>query len=177
MSSTHRKSASNKKASRPNLHSAKNSGFDQQHKGSIGEGICEVSDDEKMKSLSKVLDEAEAEEANDNEFVKYSLMQMDDRAHFLPLLPFDSDTQIIHNVISTHTMADFLRSGGVVSGVQTSFIIVDCRFPFEFQGGHIKGALNICSPEDLRPKFFYDASIINAHLTSRTILIFHCEHS
>ena len=64
-------------------------------------------------------------------------MQVDDTPHFLPMLPFDSDKQTIHNVISTHTLADFLRSKGVVRGMQTKFIIVDCRFPFEFQGGHI----------------------------------------
>lgn len=55
LSSTHRKSVkdhSNAKAHRPNLHSVKLSGFDHQHKGSIGEGICKVSDDDKMQSLS-----------------------------------------------------------------------------------------------------------------------------
>lgn len=83
-----------------------------------------------MKSLSKVLDEAEAEDQSN--FVKYGLMQVEDTAQFLPMLPFDSDKQIIHNVITTHTLADFLRGQGVVCGMQTAFLIVDCRFPFEF---------------------------------------------
>lgn len=40
----------------------------------IGEGICEVSD-EKMQSLSKVLDEVE-----ETDFVDYGSMQPDDAA-------------------------------------------------------------------------------------------------
>lgn len=111
----------------------------------IGEGICEVSD-EKMQSLSKVLDEVE-----DTDFVDYTLMQADDSARFLPVLPFDTDKQSVHNVISSSSLAAFLNNQGTVNGVRRQFIIIDCRFPFEYQGGHIKGALNISSPDDLKP--------------------------
>jgi mannitol/fructose-specific phosphotransferase system IIA component len=70
----------------------------------IGEGICEVSD-EKMQSLSKVLDEVE-----EKDFVNYRLMQADDAAQFLPVLPFDTDKQSVHNVISSNTLAAFLNN-------------------------------------------------------------------
>lgn len=64
-------------------------------------------------------------------------MQEDDSPFFLSLLPFDNDKQTVHNVISTRTCADFLRSAGVIGGVKRNYIIIDCRFPFEFEGGHI----------------------------------------
>ena len=93
------------------------------------------------------------------------------------MLPFDTDKQSVHNVITSSTLATFLRSQGTIDGVGRKFIIVDCRFPFEFQGGHIKGALNINTPDELRPQFFQESATINDHLSERTILIFHCEHS
>jgi len=34
------------------------------------------------------------------------------------------------------------------------FLIVDCRYDYEYQGGHIKGAINITSPELLEELFF-----------------------
>ena len=33
------------------------------------------------------------------------------------------------------------------------YIIVDCRWDYEYQGGHIKGALNIDNVSDLEHKF------------------------
>lgn len=125
-----------------------------------------------MESLSKVLDEVEAQEQ-----VDFSQMQPDDRGHFLTVQPFNNDRQSTHNVISSHTLAQFLREGGILRGERRQFLIIDCRFPFEFEGGHIHGAVNICSPEDLRPRFFENPTLINAHLKARTILILHCEHS
>ena len=57
-------------------------------------------------------------------------------------------------MISTKTCADFLKNGGILEGVKRNYIVIDCRFPFEFEGGHIIGAINICDPKDLMPKFF-----------------------
>jgi rhodanese-related sulfurtransferase len=33
-------------------------------------------------------------------------------------------------------------------------MVIDCRFDYEYKGGHIKGAVNIRSPEELERTFF-----------------------
>lgn len=54
------------------------------------------------------------------------------------------------------------------------YIIIDCRFNYEFNGGHIIDAINISTKEDLEQKF-----IVNDQLspTKKRLLIFHCEFS
>ncbi|XP_050313133.1 M-phase inducer phosphatase-like [Anthonomus grandis grandis] len=50
-----------------------------------------------------------------------------------------------------------------------SFKIIDCRYPYEYNGGHIKGAINIYTHEDC-------SSLLEAS-DKPSILIFHCEFS
>ncbi|EPX74978.1 M phase inducer phosphatase Cdc25 [Schizosaccharomyces octosporus yFS286] len=50
-------------------------------------------------------------------------------------------------------------------------IIVDCRFEYEYLGGHIANAINLNSKQAVVETFF------NKPLVRRTALIFHCEHS
>ncbi|XP_069140150.1 M-phase inducer phosphatase-like [Argopecten irradians] len=73
--------------------------------------------------------------------------------------------------ITPETMADVLA--GRYDDVISSYRIIDCRYPYEYEGGHIKEAENLFTRDD-----------IHDLLTSRTcsddgkhILIFHCEFS
>lgn len=50
-------------------------------------------------------------------------------------------------------------------------IIVDCRFNYEYQGGHVDGAININTTEALEKEFFTEPR------TGNTLVIFHCEFS
>lgn len=52
------------------------------------------------------------------------------------------------------------------------YIIVDCRFEYEYKGGHIDGAININSMQCL-----YEKLISNVSIGERVLLIFHCEYS
>lgn len=50
-------------------------------------------------------------------------------------------------------------------------MIIDCRFEYEYDGGHINGAIN-----------YNDKELLSSHLfqtpmSGRTLLIFHCEYS
>lgn len=50
-------------------------------------------------------------------------------------------------------------------------MVIDCRFEYEYEGGHINGAIN-----------YNDKDLLSTHLfrnpmTGRTLLIFHCEYS
>jgi M-phase inducer tyrosine phosphatase len=48
--------------------------------------------------------------------------------------------------------------------------IIDCRYGYEYAGGHIRGAVNANSPETLIDGFF-------ARPTAHAVMIFHCEFS
>lgn len=62
------------------------------------------------------------------------------------------------------------------------FKILDCRYPYEYKGGHIKTAENISNEIDLFNRFF-DPETASSEtpnqfpLDNNTVLIFHCEFS
>jgi len=61
------------------------------------------------------------------------------------------------------------------SHVVDSYTVVDCRYPYEYVGGHIKGAVNIWDKDTLLDRFF--SSPEHPCEDKRSILIFHCEFS
>uniref|UniRef100_A0A915PVG7 protein-tyrosine-phosphatase n=1 Tax=Setaria digitata TaxID=48799 RepID=A0A915PVG7_9BILA len=56
------------------------------------------------------------------------------------------------------------------------YTLVDCRYPYEYDGGHIKGALNIYDPAVLENTFFPKCSIKFKNICQK-IPIFYCEYS
>lgn len=50
-------------------------------------------------------------------------------------------------------------------------MIIDCRFEYEFDGGHINGAVNYNDKELITSQLF------ETSLPGKTLLIFHCEYS
>ncbi|XP_020802821.1 cdc25-like protein phosphatase twine [Drosophila serrata] len=80
--------------------------------------------------------------------------------------------------ISSDTLArlmqgEFAKELGPGGGYQ----IIDCRYPFEFDAGHIRGAWNIYSFDQIRKTF---PSIIEENqekAAQRLIYIFYCEFS
>eukprot|EP00118_Oscarella_pearsei_P000150 m.4321 g.4321 ORF g.4321 m.4321 type:complete len:569 (+) comp10540_c0_seq1:101-1807(+) len=57
-----------------------------------------------------------------------------------------------------------------------SYYIIDCRFPFEFSGGHIMGAKNLYTPDQV-DSFFLKAPLHLEDDDRRCIIVFHCEFS
>ncbi|KAM9354396.1 M-phase inducer phosphatase 2 [Pholidichthys leucotaenia] len=55
-------------------------------------------------------------------------------------------------------------------------IVIDCRYPYEFEGGHIKGALNL-HQEDQVEDFLLKSPIVPSCPDKRIVIIFHCEFS
>ncbi|XP_068922179.1 M-phase inducer phosphatase 2 isoform X3 [Petaurus breviceps papuanus] len=75
--------------------------------------------------------------------------------------------------ISPETMVAVLT--GKFSNIVEKCVILDCRYPYEFEGGHIKGAVNLPLEQDAE-----NFLLLNPILPSedkRVILIFHCEFS
>ncbi|XP_052873230.1 M-phase inducer phosphatase-like [Anopheles cruzii] len=89
--------------------------------------------------------------------------------------------------ISDETMARLLH--GEFGQQVASYEIIDCRFPYEFDGGHIRGAKNLYTREQITKQLLdqrkpeQPATIGEPHgqgsggATRRHILVFHCEFS
>lgn len=60
---------------------------------------------------------------------------------------------------------------GQYSAHYDKILVVDCRFEYEYEGGHIESALNYNDKELLANELF------GATTSPRTLLIFHCEYS
>lgn len=54
------------------------------------------------------------------------------------------------------------------------YYIIDCRFNYEFEGGHIKTAVNMPTMSDVVP-YFIDSALHKYH--KKPVIIFHCEFS
>lgn len=80
--------------------------------------------------------------------------------------------------ISAETLCSLIR--GEFKDKVSDFKIVDCRYPYEYEAGHIEGALNLYN-KDMIEKFLLDtrtnAPSIEPDHHKRSIIIFHCEFS
>lgn len=57
-----------------------------------------------------------------------------------------------------------------------SYKVIDCRYPYEFEGGHICGALNLYTHEQILEELVTKLET-PVDGTKRNILVFHCEFS
>ncbi|KAI9014172.1 Rhodanese-like domain-containing protein [Hyaloraphidium curvatum] len=86
----------------------------------------------------------------------------------LPYIPTGASDGIRR--IAPETVIDLLN--GHYSNMCDDFHIIDCRFDYEFEGGHIRGARNIHQEEQIL-EVFLRGSIVRR----RTVIVFHCEFS
>ncbi|XP_035390583.1 cell division cycle 25 homolog d isoform X2 [Electrophorus electricus] len=95
--------------------------------------------------------------------------------------------------VSSETVAALIR--GQFSDVVEDFLIIDCRYPYEYNGGHIKGAVNLYTESQIQQAFLQASAgqvQINEEASSpssspsssssssqslRKLLVFHCEFS
>ncbi|XP_018332306.1 M-phase inducer phosphatase [Agrilus planipennis] len=76
--------------------------------------------------------------------------------------------------ISSSTLA--LLMEGSFSEKVNSYKIIDCRYPYEFDGGHITGAQNIFTKDQIMEELLASDKLPK-DANKRNILIFHCEFS
>nr|XP_023020791.1 M-phase inducer phosphatase-like [Leptinotarsa decemlineata] len=74
--------------------------------------------------------------------------------------------------ISPHTLSQLIK--GSFRDIIGSFKIIDCRYPYEFESGHITGAVNLYTREQCM-QLLDDSQITDTHSNKRNILLFHCE--
>ncbi|VDM47872.1 unnamed protein product [Toxocara canis] len=73
------------------------------------------------------------------------------------------------------TLAELMDSMDVAEFTK-KFVIVDCRYPYEYNGGHIRGAINLHDPSLLQ-EVFYPSSSTQFGDMLRRIPVFYCEYS
>ncbi|VDI06894.1 M-phase inducer phosphatase [Mytilus galloprovincialis] len=70
--------------------------------------------------------------------------------------------------ITPQTLTDVLNGG--YDDVISDYKIIDCRYPYEFEGGHIRGAENMYLHETI-------LTLLQQPTKDKQIVIFHCEFS
>ncbi|NXN10495.1 MPIP1 phosphatase, partial [Indicator maculatus] len=89
---------------------------------------------------------------------------------------------LFHTVDGKHQDLKYIDSEMIVSVLTGKFassiktcVIIDCRYPYEYEGGHIKGAVNLHMEEDVED--FLLKKPIQPSDNKRVIVVFHCEFS
>ncbi|XP_055585470.1 M-phase inducer phosphatase 2-like [Uranotaenia lowii] len=80
--------------------------------------------------------------------------------------------------ISPQTMAELVR--GAYDHKIASYKIIDCRYPYEFEGGHIRGARNLYTQDQILEELIRTKSNppkVEADAPKRDVIVFHCEFS
>ena len=72
-------------------------------------------------------------------------------------------------------LAELVRGDEETASLVDEFLVLDCRYPYEYKGGHIPGAMNIWNKDTLQEKFFTGPEYTPS--SKRRIIIFHCEFS
>ncbi|KYN43280.1 M-phase inducer phosphatase [Trachymyrmex septentrionalis] len=95
------------------------------------------------------------------------------------ILPLTSGIHGDLKTITSDTLAALLR--GEFSDRVDSYTIIDCRYPYEYEAGHIAGAMNIYNM-DLIQQVMLDHLVntvpkIQLDTDKRNVIIFHCEFS
>ncbi|XP_030628451.1 M-phase inducer phosphatase 2 [Chanos chanos] len=65
---------------------------------------------------------------------------------------------------------------GEFSNLVERLLVIDCRYPYEYEGGHIRGALNL-HQEDQIEEHLLREPILPSCPGKRVLLVFHCEFS
>jgi hypothetical protein len=69
--------------------------------------------------------------------------------------------QIIGQEIPEKVVNDFCNRIFTSRYKHSRFVLIDCRYHYEFEGGHVKGALNIIDPAVVKKLFFIPEWINN----------------
>eukprot|EP00462_Mataza_sp_D1_P018854 CAMPEP_0175126594 /NCGR_PEP_ID=MMETSP0087-20121206/3940_1 /TAXON_ID=136419 /ORGANISM="Unknown Unknown, Strain D1" /LENGTH=1418 /DNA_ID=CAMNT_0016408523 /DNA_START=130 /DNA_END=4386 /DNA_ORIENTATION=- len=97
-----------------------------------------------------------------------------DREEYQHELPVLNKTSAIKR-ISANTLAELFA--GDYSQRLSHFVVVDCRFKFEYNGGRIKGAVHACFKNQVQALYSECKRFITEQPQAKVAMIFHCEYS
>lgn len=99
------------------------------------------------------------------------------------LLDSDTNNFALPTVAGKHQDLKYITPDMMVAALNGKFdnlvervVVIDCRYPYEFEGGHIKGALNL-HQEDQIEEFLLKTPIIPSGPGKHVVIVFHCEFS
>ncbi|ESO10746.1 hypothetical protein HELRODRAFT_122766, partial [Helobdella robusta] len=118
----------------------------------------------KVETVKKYLDE---EDENANLIADFSA------PYILPLIEGGKQSDL--KAISHDTLSDVLL--GKYDDCMNSFTIIDCRYPYEYNGGHIIGAKNFYTKDSIFNEFISSNINLSSTNKEKNILIFYCEFS
>ncbi|PIC52288.1 hypothetical protein B9Z55_002457 [Caenorhabditis nigoni] len=81
-------------------------------------------------------------------------------------------SQAFRSISPKTLLSEFQRLG---DDFHKTYMIVDCRFPFEYKGGHVKGAINVFRHDKIKSTFFPEDLTFCSF--PKRIPIFYCEFS
>ena len=90
------------------------------------------------------------------------------------LIPTHKESHDLFPRITVETLKEIICNN-IHEQFYDSYKIIDSRFDYEFQGGHIKNALNISSTNEIETRLLGTVMIPNTE--KPILLIFHCEFS
>lgn len=93
-------------------------------------------------------------------------------------LPHSQSSHDAIKRITSETLVDLLN--GKYTSIVDEFVIIDCRFLYEFEGGHIDSAVNISSIPQIEQFIAQTADCFQDKKHCKVVkraLIFHCEYS
>jgi M-phase inducer phosphatase 2 len=99
------------------------------------------------------------------------------KQYVLPYMPDEIRKHIDLREITGGTLVSLLD--GKFEGSVDSYEIIDCRYPYEYTGGHIKNAINLYTEGQIHKHFMEskpEGELIQCK-EGRHIIIFHCEFS
>lgn len=92
----------------------------------------------------------------------------------IPIYYEDNSTESLPR-ISVQSFSDIVE--GKYDKYYSDVYIVDCRFEYEFNGGHIIGAVNISKQKSLEEEFVHRRHLKCRDTEYPPLIIFHCEFS
>uniref|UniRef100_A0A0N4Z0D6 protein-tyrosine-phosphatase n=1 Tax=Parastrongyloides trichosuri TaxID=131310 RepID=A0A0N4Z0D6_PARTI len=92
----------------------------------------------------------------------------------LPLVDRPQKPSSAYGSISGETLVNLMSSLG--SRFQDKYILIDCRYPYEFEGGHVNGAMNFYTPDNISSVFFPEDECLAKSIKNK-VPIFYCEFS
>lgn len=90
--------------------------------------------------------------------------------HKLPLI--SSKLEGVH-CVSVDTVSELFNDIRLDELGYDRVVVIDCRFGYEYAGGHLPNAINITDPNELEAEFFHTPPSNG----DRICIIFHCEYS
>ncbi|XP_078393429.1 M-phase inducer phosphatase 2 [Cetorhinus maximus] len=143
----------------------------------------------RRRSLACITEEAAIEKAKQRSLLRSKsfcdaeiekVLQFDDCRHMIGDF---TKPYILPTVEGRHQELQYITAEMVIQLVNGTFdrfveqfLLFDCRYPYEYEGGHIKGALNL-HMEDEVENFLLKKPIVPVDEAKRVIIIFHCEFS